>query len=155
MYFRYFIIISPWQGEGSLNPLRSRMLCAKFVWNWLSGTGEEDFKISSMDFRYFIIISPWKRAGPYIWTNLNSLQVWLKLTQLFWRRRFLNFINVPGIFAFFCYHLPSEKGAILHCNKLSSPLPKNGFCKVWFKLAHWIPTYLHTPLELCLQRGGG
>ena len=79
-------------------------------------------------------------------------KVWLKLTQLFWRRRFLNFINVPGIFAFFCYHLPSEKGAILHCNKLSSPLPKNGFCKVWFKLAHWIPTY---PPWALFARGGG
>ena len=101
------------------------------------------FKISStyMYFRYFLIISPWKRVGPYIWTNLNSVQVWLKLTQLFWRRRFLNLTNVPGIFAFFCYHIPLEKDAILHCNKLSSPLPKNGFCKVWFKLAHWIPTY--------------
>ena len=52
-----------------------RMLCAKFGWNWLSGSGEEDFLISSMYSHYFIItcISPWKRAGPFIWTNLNRL----------------------------------------------------------------------------------
>ena len=48
-----------------------RMLCAKFSWNWLSGSGEEDFLISSMYFRYFVIISPWKRVRPFIWTNLN------------------------------------------------------------------------------------
>ena len=31
------------------------------------------FLISSMYFCYLLIISPWKRAGPFIWTNLNSL----------------------------------------------------------------------------------
>ena len=56
-----------------LNPLHPRILCAMFGWNWFSGSGEEDFLISSMCFLYFIIISPWKRVGPFIWTNLNPL----------------------------------------------------------------------------------
>ena len=48
MYFRNFVIISPWKRAGpfiwtNLNPLHPRMLCAKFGWNWLSGSGEEDF----------------------------------------------------------------------------------------------------------------
>ena len=48
MYFHYFVITTPWKREGSftwinLNPLHPRMLCAKFGWNWLSGSGEEDF----------------------------------------------------------------------------------------------------------------
>ena len=48
MYFQYFVIISPWKREGpfiltNLNPLHQRMLCAKFGWNWPSGSGEEDF----------------------------------------------------------------------------------------------------------------
>ena len=73
--FHYFIIISPRKGTGpfiwtKLNPLHPRILCAKFGWNWLSGSGE-DFLISSMYFHYFVIISPWKRAGSFIWTNLN------------------------------------------------------------------------------------
>ena len=47
MYFLYFVIISPWKrGEPfiwiNLNPLHARMLCAKFGWNWPSGSGEED-----------------------------------------------------------------------------------------------------------------
>ena len=52
------------------------------------------FLISSMYFSYFIIISPWKRARAL---HLNKLefpspkdtlcQVWLKLTQWFWRKR--------------------------------------------------------------------
>ena len=46
MYFRYFIIISPWKRAGffiwtKLNPLHPRMLCAKFGWKWLSGSWEE------------------------------------------------------------------------------------------------------------------
>ena len=78
MSYRCFVIISPWKRAGSffwtnLNPLHPRMHCTKFGWNWHSGSGEEDFLISSMHFRYYIIISPWKRVGPFIWTNLNSL----------------------------------------------------------------------------------
>ena len=55
-----------------LNPLRQMLLCAKFGWNWPRGS-EEDFQISSMYFPYFVVIPPWKREGPFIWTNLNSL----------------------------------------------------------------------------------
>ena len=73
----------------NLNPLHPRMLYAKFGWNWLSGSGEEDFKILSMYFSYFVIISPWKRVGPFIeqtWIPFPSpkdalCQVWLKLAQ--------------------------------------------------------------------------
>ena len=48
------------------------MLCAKFGWNWPSGS-EEDFHNTSMYFRYFIIISSWKRTEPFMWKNLNPL----------------------------------------------------------------------------------
>ena len=42
MYFRYFVIISPWKRAGpfiwtNMNPLYPWMLCAKFGWNWPSG----------------------------------------------------------------------------------------------------------------------
>ena len=71
VYFRYFVIFSPWKRVEpfiwtNLNSLHPRMLWAKFCWNWLSGSGEEEFQISSMFFVYFIIISPWKRAGAFI-----------------------------------------------------------------------------------------
>ena len=168
--------------------LSSKDACAKIGWNWLGGSWEEDFLISSLYFRYFVIISPWKRAGPVIWTNLNPLhprmlcakfgwnwpsgsgedfnfvnvlllfcnylplekggalhlnklkspspndalcQVWLKLAQWSWRRRFLNFVNV---FSLFHYYLPLEKGGALHLNKLESPSPKDALCQVWLKL---------------------
>ena len=89
MYFHYFIIISPWKRAGpfiwtKLNPLHPRMLCAKFSWNWLSGPGEKDFIILSMYFHYFVIISPWKRAGPFIWTNLNSLHPRMLCAKFGW-----------------------------------------------------------------------
>ena len=74
--------------------LHPRMLCAKFVWNWLSDSGEEHFLISSTYFHYFVIISPWKRPGALHLNKLESAslkdalcKVWLKLAQWFWRRR--------------------------------------------------------------------
>ena len=45
------------------------MICAKFCWNWPSGSGEDDFSNLLMYFRNFVIISPW----PFIWTKLNPL----------------------------------------------------------------------------------
>ena len=53
MYFRYFVIISPWKRAGhfiwtNLNSLDPRMLCAKFGWNWPSGSGEEDENVKSL-----------------------------------------------------------------------------------------------------------
>ena len=48
-------------------------------------------------------------------------QVWLKLAQWFWRRRFLNFVNV---FLLFRNYLPLEKGWALLMNKLDSFHPR-------------------------------
>ena len=45
-----------------LNPFHRRMHCAKFGRNWFSGSGEEDFLISSMYFHHFVIISPLKKT---------------------------------------------------------------------------------------------
>ena len=56
-----------------LNPLHTMIPCAKFGWNWLSGSGKEDFWKSSIYFYYFPIISPLGRAWFFIWTNLNPL----------------------------------------------------------------------------------
>ena len=110
----------------NLYPLHPRMLCAKIVWNWISGS--EDFLISSMYFCYFLIISPWKRVGPFIWRKLRSPSpkddlclVWLKLAQWFWRRRFLNFVNA---FSLFLNYVPLEKCGALYLNRLESPFPR-------------------------------
>ena len=89
MYFRCSLIISPWKRVGpfiwtNLNPLHPRMLYAKFGWNWPSGSGEEDFLISSMYFRNFVIISPWKRVGPFIWTHLNPLHPRMLCAKFGW-----------------------------------------------------------------------
>ena len=59
----------------NLNPLHPRMLCAKIGWNWLSGSGEEDFLISFMYYGYYVIISPWKRVG------VLQLNKWIPFTQ--------------------------------------------------------------------------
>ena len=51
-------------------------------------------------------------------------QFWLKLAQPFWRKGFLNFVNV---FLLFHNLLPLEKGLALQSNKLESSSPKGCF----------------------------
>ena len=73
MYFRYFIIISPWKRVrpfiwANLNLRHPRILCAKFGENWLSGSGEGDF-------HSFVIICSWKGSGP------SLEQIWIPGTQ--------------------------------------------------------------------------
>ena len=118
MTFHWFFICT------NLNSLYPRMLCAKFDWNWPSGSGDEDFLISSMYFRYFVIISPWKRAGSFIWINLNPLyprMLWLKLAQWFWIRRCLKFINV---FSLFPNYLPLERTGLFIWTNLNLLHPR-------------------------------
>ena len=54
-------------------------------------------------------------------------QVWLKLAQWFWRRRFL---NDPTLFLHFCDYLPFEEDLVLYLNKLESPSPKDNLYQV-------------------------
>ena len=98
----------------NLNPLHTRMLCAKIGWNWLSGPGEENCLILSMYFHHFVINSPLKKGGALHLNKIESpslkdalWKVWLELAQWFWRRRFLNFVNV---FSLFHTYLPWKKG---------------------------------------------
>jgi hypothetical protein len=49
-------------------------------------------------------------------------QVWLKLAQWFWSKRFL---NDPIPFLLFCDYLPFEDDLALYLNKLESPSPKD------------------------------
>ena len=130
--FSLFLLKKAWRFiRSNLDPLHQRTLCAKFEWNWPSGSGEADFEISTMKFCDFLIIWLLKRAVTFIWTNLNHLhprevfcQDWLELAQWVWRRRFWNFNNVILRFP---YYLAFEKGSDLHLNKLESPSPKRGF----------------------------
>ena len=130
VYFRYFLIISPLKRAGRFiwthsNSLHSRMLCAKFGWNWLSGSGEEDF------FNFVNVFSLFRNNLPSekdVALHLNKLestlpkddlcQDWLKLAQWFWRRRFFNIFK---IISHFCYYLPLDKSVALHLSKLESP----------------------------------
>ena len=60
------------------------MICAKFEWIWSSGSEEEDFLKLSTYFHYLVIISPWKWEGPFIWTNLNSLNTKMIFVRFGW-----------------------------------------------------------------------
>ena len=103
MYFRYFLIISPLKRAGpfmwtNLNPLYPRMLCAKFGWNWPSGSGQEDFLNFLNAFSLFLNYLPLEKIGALHLNKIESplpkdalCQVWLKLANWFWKRRFFKF----------------------------------------------------------------
>ena len=94
-----------------------------------------------MYFCNFVIISPWKRLGPWFeqiwipytqgWFMLSLVEIGLVVLE---KKIFLKFVNV---FLQLRDNLPLEKGRVLHLNKFEFPLPKNAFCQVWLKLAHW------------------
>ena len=138
MYFRYFVIISPWKRVGpfiwiKLNPLHPRMHCDKFGWNWPSGSGEEFFFNFVNVFLLFRNYLPLEKSGALHLNKLSSPSpkdalclVWLKLAQWFWRR-FFNFVNV---FSLFHNYFLLEKSGALHLNKLAPPSPKDALCQV-------------------------
>ena len=128
MYFSYFLVISPWKSVGlfiwtNLNPRHPKMLCAKFGWNWSSGSGEEDFLISSVYFHYFVIISPWTRVRPFIWTKLNRLHPTMHCASLVEIGPVVLEKKIFKISSMYNY-LPLEKGRALHLNKLDSLQPR-------------------------------
>ena len=116
--FCYLVMISPWK--------KSLLVLERMIFKFVN--------VFSL-FRNYL---PFEKDGTL---HLNQLDfkndfcdVWLKLSQWFWRRRFFNFVNV---FSLIRNYLPLEKGGALHLNKLESPLPKNALCEVWLKLDHW------------------
>ena len=110
-----------------LNPIEQRMICAKFGWNWPSGSGEEDILILSMYFRFFVITSPWKMVGPFIWRKLNLLHPrMVEIGSVLIWRRFLNFVNV---FSLFRNYIPLEKGGgVASFEKNLNPLHPKMHC---------------------------
>jgi hypothetical protein len=54
-------------------------------------------------------------------------QVWLKLAQWFWKRRFS---NEPTPFLHFCDYLPFEEDLALYLNKLEFLSPKDNLYQV-------------------------
>ena len=55
-------------------------------------------------------------------------QLWLKLAQWFWRRKF--FLFKKNVFSLFHNYLPLEKDGSLHLNKLESSSPKDALCQI-------------------------
>ena len=135
MYFYYFPIISP----------------LRRVWSFICALCQFCLKLDQwfcrrrfFSFQLIFTISqlfpPLRRTWLFI-DKLESpppndalCQVWLKLAQWFWRKRFLKVVN---LFLLFPNYLPLEKDLALHLNILESPSPRDTLCQVRLKLAQW------------------
>ena len=119
MYFRYFVIISPWKSTWpfiwtNLNPHHPKRHSAKFGWNCPSGSGEEDFlNFVNVFFPLFYNYLPMKKGGACIYTNLNPVypRIYCEKFHRNWpsgsrEKDFVNFINV---FSQFRNYLHLEK----------------------------------------------
>ena len=60
--------------------------------------------------------------------KLKSLHPKMKLAQWFWKRIFLNFVNIYSLFR---NYFPFEMGLKLHLNNLDSLSLKTALCQVW------------------------
>ena len=70
-----------WKNSNSLHP---RIFCAKFGWNWLSGTEKNGF-LNFVDLFFISKLSPFRnRTGPFIWTNLNPLHPKMLCVKFSW-----------------------------------------------------------------------
>jgi hypothetical protein len=114
-------------------------MCTKDDWIWAAGSGEEDFLKKFSVFLLFHYYLP--LDNPLHLNKLESpppkddlCQVWLKLAQWFWRRRFL---NDPNQFLHFCNYLPFEEDLALYLNKLEFTSHKDNVYQVWLNLASW------------------
>ena len=98
-----------------LNPLQPRIIYAKLDGNWPYGSWEDlkNFVNFFSQFCYYLLLE--KGTTPNLKKIESPLskndfwQVWFKLGQRFWRRRFLKFVNV---FSQFCNYPPLEKAAL-------------------------------------------
>ena len=157
MYFRYFVIISPWKRRGpfiwtNLSPHHPRMHWAKFGWNWPSGSGEEIFFLINFDdvFSLFHKYLPLEKGGALHLNKLESLSpkdalrhIWLKLARWFWRRRCKceKFTTANGQILIRKAHLSLwlrwANNISHHLNKTQPPIPLHPgipLCQVWLKV---------------------
>ena len=118
------------------------MLCAKFVWNWSSGSWRRRFSNSANVFSLFHNYLPLEKGVTLDLKKLDSLHPRMLCAKSGWigpvvlERRFLNFV-IMIMFSLFRKYLPLEIGVVLYFKKLESPSPKDALCQVWLKLAHW------------------
>ena len=95
MYWRYFLIISPWKTAGPSFkqtgiPFTQGCIVPSLV-EIDPVYFEKFFLISPMYFRYLLIVSPLENSGglPFVWTNLTPpkdalCQLWLNWPSGFW-----------------------------------------------------------------------
>ena len=107
------------------NPFHPSKLCIKFGKNLSRSSRKEDFKICQCILTILQLSPLLEGCDPSFEKNLNHLhpakddlcQVWLKMTQLFWKRRFLKLLNV---FLLFSSYLPFGRGMPLYLKNFNS-----------------------------------
>ena len=135
MSFRYFVVISFWKMvwssfEQAWIPFTRRCFVLNLVEISASGSWEDILNFVNV----FLLLCNYLPLETGVALHLNKLEspspkdasceVWFKLAQRFWKRRFLNFVNV-----IFCYFV-----IISSCKY---PSFRHALCHDFLKLAQW------------------
>jgi hypothetical protein len=140
-HFYIFVIISrlkrTWPFDWTnLNSLHLRIICFKFEWFWLAGSGEDFSKFSVYFFFSFPIASPWRGAVPFNWTNFNpSSQGWLasslvKIGAVVLEKKSF---KDHTLFLHYCDYLQFEEYLALYLKKLNFL-----YLRIIFTKFYWI-----------------
>ena len=109
IYFRYFLLSPLGKGQGpSFEQTWIPFTQGSFVTSWVE-IGSVFLKKEIFKFWQLIFaisqLSPFRKENAFHVNKLETpspkdalCQIWLKLAQLFWRRRLLNFVNVLLLF---------------------------------------------------------
>ena len=68
-----------------------RMLYAKFGWNWSKSSGKKKFSFRQCIFTISLLSPSLKKSWPFVWTNLNSLQLGMLCAKSGW-----NWLSASG-----------------------------------------------------------
>jgi hypothetical protein len=118
-----------------LNSFHPRVICTKFHWYWVAGSGEEDFSIQIWLSLLWPLPTPENLDLYKIYLISESFHVNMSSSSSVVLER--KKIKWPHPIFAFCNYLSFEEDIALNLNNLEFPLPKEYLYQVWLKLACW------------------
>lgn len=115
----------------------------KFTYYWLSWFTRRIFVKHPSLFLSFLIILPvpvnaWESEPSFNKTLIIKALPPRMLCTKYLSRVLRMLFKTPNPIFFLSSLFPVEGDLTLYFNRLESPTPKNAYCQVWFKLAHWL-----------------
>ena len=111
------------------------MLCAKYDWNWPTGSGEEDFFLKLVNlFTLFCNYPPLEKGGLLLWTNLNPLHPRMICAKFGWN----DFSNLSMFIYYFKIISPWKRTGPFMWTNLNPLHPRMICAKICWNMNKWL-----------------